>query len=1643
MNNSITKYNAYFPLSTEREIPRDSFIRTIYDMFKPDKPIMIIDGAESSGKTVLLSQFAKYYEGRCITYFIQDNQWSSTLMSFLLEMCIQMKELPALSAKFNKEITSDYSVEQLKQLFYRMHRELVTHIISTGTGPYFFVIDGLDKLIENHPDDNIIRYLPPTNTAGLYLLLSSNGIRSSFPKSQVIPMQSFSFGETLEYFGELLDKQRIKKIHDITNGMPGYLNEIYSKFEENNDEDNFNNLIENLPNTFNKFLERELEKIKIDDNLTTKMLSMIVFSPKPMNLSELSNISGFKKSEIESSIKTFSFISVLDDEIINVSSSYKSVLINKLQPTMLDSVQKLINFYESSQNEDAALFLPSLYQRADNYDSLVNLMKVENLTKILGTQRSSTVLRKNLRSLSEMAYQRKDNQRLFWSGLTESFFTQMISTPPAIEHQVNALLALDNFEQAINSAYACFLPEDRIMVLAKIGNAMKQKEMPVPNEILKTIEESVELIDNTVELTESLANKLLDICIDLITLQTNVALKLIEKIAESRGNSDHKNKLMDNLLTNVLIKVGPDDTTAERIKAQLNDDSLNDFARAASSVIQKIAVDEVYEQIAQIQDVSAKIYLLISWCNTNNKNENICEIVKFSLDLMNQNPEYSPTQLQLRQLAQSLLPNLATHDETKIKSIIDQFDIFKETIIKQPVDENARLELILAQIIKRWSIEEATSRFYNVYFSIDSISDIDIRCLVVVRLLLTHKKLAPDDEKLQREFLNELNIFFESLLTSSADHHAITKKLIAAVTLYDHELAKKYAGLLNTAGRRDHAYGEILRQYTIKKDIDHSIDFIYELLDKITSEPYREWVFTQTLKRFSVNQKQVEYSKKIKYLNRILNIKHTVGRTFALSYFITWIHQNDYNKSQQLFETLKDSFHKIDCLWEQVQVGFEITKILAEVDRDFATTLYYLSEMQKNNSVFADSRITDLYIETIKLLIRIVPDVITKKDYKERIYLLINAIEQIPSTLERSILLSNLSIKCFTYGKSDLFNEIGKIMLKELDQCKNEVLLQEILMQISPALYEVERNLLFDKISHLPKYMQDGALEEVLKYLFTKRLPIDSVDIDSFPTRLDYPEALKVVEIIEHLSRDSLIYAYIEKLSESITERKNNKYKSLFVERQVLGIVERLQKVIDSKLPDPDNIQHDGYKIACRAAMAKLKDSLKNSNAYRANSKWDLFDLNWESINKEIIGIPNLNDRVFLQATLAPEVHYSGNPLGENMVVSAEKNLAAITNSIDRADKFHLVAKAYSQLSNSKAAKFLLEESIRQSNAFSNHETRDQLLGNIIELAHSLDPNFASNIANNIDSPMFLSKSREKIQALNLRSDPSKIDISKKEQYLPIISSACSKVLDSLYSGRGVTIHESVISRWMYCCLGYDFETVSKLVLWYVENSIFTRNQSLHTSKLDTLYSETLTLLDMISNMSSIAKVTMATSTNSNFLDIIAPKMFTFNMGQKDFAMDFLKNWLRENTDEYVKFYDYYFTHSDIEILKHVPLNTNVQILASAKQSELDIKEIQERFKAEWKSICDQVPPETKVYFFATPSGRTPQHDRFIITDKAGLNLGTSLNGFGSRDTVINVLDFNGKTKIEKEIVDPLIINPPRFVGEERMICRTFSLEID
>lgn len=1631
---NLNNFANTLPSKKNGEVVREQIIMSIEKTFSAKNKVLMIEGEANSGKSTLLAQFARKHNQNCISFFIGDDYWKSNVSFFLTELIEQMIHI---SSEGLKSKLVEYKVEELSeikkhQLFSRLYTDLCKQAKNINK-VFYFVIDGLEKVENSGEIENIIKYLPSGDAEGVYVLLSSIKGKDYTLDYNPIQIPYFSQFESENILKDFLLKEEIEYVHNACEGLPGYISEIHRQLilKDRAKED----IISSLPSSFMVLLEKNWQQYDHSDVNFIKFLSLMTYSPEPLHKEDVLKILGLSKYELETFIDQTSFI-ISKSEVLSLVNTYKTFFIEKLEEHRLDTSQLLIQFYENSDfvDSNAMIYLPEMYQEKNEYKSLVNLIDLKNIYKVIQDTQQMSIVRKNLRILSSMSYGQKDWNKLSWANLTEAIFTEIATTPPTVESEIKALLSLNLYQEALKLAFSCSLPEDRLILQSHICKYMKKNNIEISKDLTNSIDESIDLLDITVDLSEELIDKLIDICSNIFPVDVTLALKLLERISNKTGENVEREKLMDYLLIRLLFRVEKtgDDVDINQITEQIGSDDLQDFIKATTDSINEEDTEELFQRVSLINDTSAKLFYLANWCSKNSKSKNSYLVVEYALNIITESDEYSPTQRHLRQFAKPLEYSDANID--KIKQIVSKIETLQSTIIKNPIEEYSRLELSLAKIEKKWSEQLAVDRFLVTYIYLEEINDFDVKCLVLVYLMETHNEIIINEEdSLYTDFKDQLIMDFNRLLTSSADHFTISKKIIYHLTKIDKELALTFANKLNTEQRRFQGFAEIIKSHINNKDVDFT--FLHVLSEKITDKPYKDYVLVQILKKLSKIQVEAPQNIKYKYFGLIKSISSFEGKCLAFAYYLNWI-KGDPEKSNLAFIELKSNLIKLDDVNRLKLLGFNIVQILSEEYIEHAQSLYkFLTENYQGTNVF-DSRLNELSSELIDLLIRMVPDILKAKDYQFKIRNMKNSILTLPSSYQKCVLLSNLALRAIGINKREMVREIIEEYIDILEECNEDCdTFNKIIVETSALLFEYDSSMFYEKLKEVnSREYRDIAIKNVIRFIISKRPLNDPIDLDSLQQKIEYSEAVDICDLIDMLEKDSNIYSAISIFIDALIEpKKNNKYSSRLREKQLLSIAEKLTRTIRDKLPDENNIKHGGYRIASFGCLTKLRDT-----AIRAYKRWDEMFPGRDDLKKEAFSLSNASDKIFVLASLCKNTYHSDNTLGTMLIKEADNSLMYTNNPLDRVDRYELVAESYQKISNPKAASYILEQAFTMARACSHEQGKDQMLGGLIDLAHNINPTLAQSYASNLDSNESFLNFNERLDTLNLHSDPKRIQNYNKEQTNKILNDFFSKVLRSLCSERGTIQHSEVIGKSLSNATGQSFETIILGVSWYIENTIGS-HRNMNESELDSLFMSINELIQFLKNVEgAIYGITSDLETDNFYKVFTETSIHTFGLNEEEQANELILNWINQNAHEYIRICDPYFTEENLELIKNIHTNARMFIYSSCKTSEREM--LPDRYISYWKRICDNVPPEINFQFFITNSGNTPLHDRFIISEKGGLDLGTSLNGYGSKYSKIKFLDIDEKNQLEQEMIFGLINMPPTQYKDEKLSLKMFTL---
>lgn len=98
-------------------------------------------------------------------------------------------------------------------------------------------------------------------------------------------------------------------------------------------------------------------------------------------------------------------------------------------------------------------------------------------------------------------------------------------------------------------------------------------------------------------------------------------------------------------------------------------------------------------------------------------------------------------------------------------------------------------------------------------------------------------------------------------------------------------------------------------------------------------------------------------------------------------------------------------------------------------------------------------------------------------------------------------------------------------------------MVNQIIIEISPSLYEYEEGFYIEKLKCLlSDFDQETSIENVIRFIIGKRPPEDPIDLSSFNHKVNYADAAKVCKLISLLKRDTAIYAMISCLVDALVE---------------------------------------------------------------------------------------------------------------------------------------------------------------------------------------------------------------------------------------------------------------------------------------------------------------------------------------------------------------------------------------------------------------------------------------------------------------------------------------------------------------------------
>jgi len=1619
-------------LQSDYTVHRDNILDTIDTIVNSENQVVFLEGEEGIGKTSLLLQYSNKHKDTICLFVNSTNRWGFDPDILRFDLCNQISFI-----LYDKELTA----EQADDTFLNTNIIYLSREAKRSNKFICFIIDGLEGLPESNKNirDRIIEMLPIGVPNFRFIISGLPTIISDIKRKGLITksftLSGFTYDETGKFFSDIkIDKKYLNEIYVNCKKMPGRLNTVKNIIHSGM---TVEDLMLEKYEQWNDLFEIEWRKIS-NSELQNMILAILALDNKKHTIQEISQVLKINVQEILDNIRSLDFLCIENlSEVKFDTEAFRKFASGKLKAYNKSINEKYVEYLiEQPDSNDSLTYLPSYLEKAGKYDVLLDYLSPEHFQEMLNRSQSLSVVHQKL-DLGITTSQKLNRVEELQRFCIQKSVIRELENAQIGRSEVEARMSINDFESALALAQTTIIKEDRLHLLAIICKNKKEKGLLIEQELLDQIKTLYKEIDDNMT-----NDKTLEIASDLIFSCPDLAIDMVEKL---NGNASGENELdltFAKLSIASLIKSENKDfkDTFDNINSKIKNPDVRDLSNSVNLLVGKYSAEQVINEVESFDNTTNKMFLLRQWTSENRHREDAAIVVEYALNLTIVTTAYSPNANLLKEIAMPL-PYINNND--KCNQLIHCIDAQKSAIEKiGPTEDYVELQIILAHAEIKLNFEASSNRLIDIYLFVSEIKDLSVKTTCLAYL---YASLATIDvnvalelsDKLHSLVKDDLDKFVNELLNTTADHYQVAKRIIMALAKNRFGTGYAICKKLNTKDRRDKALRTLIQSSINVKFCKIDTKFLISTLEEIYDNEIRGEVLENLLKRLKRESDYIEDA--IKFTLQLINKVRVIGDPVTYCYSICNIYSilskdktEKYNTLiNSLLEDIKRTWKSIDVGWNKVNLGYKIVTLLANVSSMAAKDFFDMTEKYKNEIVLDSNVTAQSFIWSLRLATRafsgLIPMKLNTSNDMER---LSNLIDKIPSYGERAEIWAELALRCYKNKEliqcNKIVTEHVKPLLQYIEVTDNQYW-NDLLVYLSSALYCNHKLTTFETIDKLFPNQQDEAYMSICNFIITKQTFTDPYsDSRKNGYNLEFTEIIDLCEILNRMKRDSMIYAVISAISETICYKRKK-----YTNQQVADVINRLTSIIDYKLPDKDNIKHDGYKIISKAEIARINKVSKQQ---------------WLDIIDEAYEISNLADKSYVLCIIATLLPNKDILLSKELLNKSKDIIDQLPSIFDRISHYEIFASTawpVDQILSRKcmqlAMKIATENSDSSNIDFFNAQRR------IIDLAHRLDTNLASTLASLADDDEARLDIKENIKHQNSINELKKHMSEKSSKNIEknnIDNDYCIaswKLLASLNSGGIEPIHANETMKYIDVVSRVPLTKAYPLLAWMIENSLQRHSQTDYAQKIIRQMFESTLLGAELSLRLAQRSMDIINRTKFYVFDNIKSNSILINPGEREKAIEYIKDWIEINALDNIKICDPFFGIEDLEILKiikSVNQSCSVQIITSLKHQR------QEQYKQPWEEtyrthwyyrISELDPPDTKIVIIGTQlSGEPPIHDRWIISKGVGLRLGTSFNSIGlSKISEISILSKSDIEQNEYALDQYLSMSKREFNGDK------------
>lgn len=1620
---SLRDYSITYKLIIdEKIIDRNHLLDEIEEIASNDIKLILIDGSQGIGKTSILLQFATRHHNDCFTYFINPACRFTVKQDFLMQD-IGSQILFYLNGEINDMTINEGIFNNLVLNLLKIH-------IKKGKRLYF-VIDGLDQiekadaellksLLENLPwgSNNFTFILSGTNESLTHIVTES-----ALKKSKTFRIPRFSFEETCRFFG-WKDNAFSQEVYDTWKGHPESFSQVKRVLESGVELEDFlirDDIIEKNDLLEFEWRQSNIEKLDFDSELI-KILSILCFDENIRSFKKVISILNYEDDRFRNQINKLSFLKLKDDDLTFISNSFRKFVIGKFKKYEKRTFTLLIKYYNEKNDISSVMNLPSLYDKNQDWLSLIDLLTVNNLALIVSNSQSFADIKKQI----NYGYKASTSLKKAYEGIFRfSLYRSLVNGLQKCdirESQIQAYVSLNKLDEVFLLISNAILKEDCLKMMIAYSRECKIRGLNLDPLIIKKIELLLYEIDKNY-----LIDNIIDLAIGIAYFMPTLSIEIIERAAglQTEGGSlEWLVTYIESIASDSRIDVIDDQIRIlDEVGTNLNDTLFNKLSNSISFGINQIKSSDIIPKIAEVVNISDKLFLIKIWIKKNYQLHNIIEFINFGIDLILQNSSnIKPTTTNLLEILYPL-PYLC--DQSLILLLINRIDELILTI-NSPTSDNIRIQLMLIEAMSIYNINNANQRMIDLYDLIHSISDCSIKieaysncwkCIQSIQIKqgFNIKDFILDETDVKKDILSSIELF----LTCVADQFEELEKTFEIVTMIDYDFAIQLAQKLNTSLNRCKAIHAILTKYLETNLKYWDINKIQQGLALINIEPYYVSSIVKIFESATdTKYNGVNFKNKVVKLLPLINIDisnslkcHLLSKVIILLLRDRELDHYIYLNYDKLILKIKGFlmkfWEKIDSPIDKIQEGYKLTSVFAESDKLFSEEFFKRTQQISDENILDNNTHIAIYNESIRLMIRVYVGIIVKnKDYSyEKLESLIS---QVPCKISKLRLWSELAVRVKFAGNHYISDEIvSKKITCVIEKYKldsDKFYFYTALKSCASAIYLSQPEALKLLIGSLPIYQKENIISIVCFVIITKVHESEPFNDKKGSKIFNYQDAIDFLKLMDMLETDSELFHNIRHLCNIGKYFPDN-----FTREQKSDIQQRLYLLISIKLPNSKTgVKHDGYIIACKACILSF-------NVNHINDRLKDF----EALGLEVLNIDNVADRSLIYLILAKECSIK------------KKRNDFINQSFDEADQILSVKQKinYYEIALEEASSFsldLFKSKILQIQSDINKlDESDKFLiyKNLIEIAYKNDNKLAKRLIGSLDSDpgrkQFVEPINEYYNKLelekNVLEDYSQIGKIKNRK---MMNSIIYRMIGELNSDKRESRNLEQSISLLHTASKYSFFNSLPLLEFFIQNYI--KNSSSNENKILDFYDSTYTNAKLCFNL--ICSVSNKNDRSILHSSVESENSFFAHYGMRDLAIDFIEKNVRTSNSKDIYIIDSYFSYGDLPFIKSLSGWTNEANITILTSPEANKDFNKSQFKAAWNEISSEEFPPSCFISASNIIGKSPIHDRWILFPdrNKGLRIGSSINAIGGK----KLCEISTLTSVEVEILNDTVLLP-------------------